>query len=74
MGRQNWERVQELIGDILIKKNDPLLNDWVKDHIKKQKKVVNGLKNAKADYNAEKIDIEEKLLQELTNLSSSKGG
>ncbi len=70
----NTERIRELIGDILIKKNDPLLKDWVKDHIKKQKKAVSGLKSAKSTYDAEKIETEEKLLKELTVLFNSLGG
>lgn len=72
--RVNTERIRELIGDILIKKNDPLLKDWVKDYIKKQKKAVSGLKSAKASYDEEKIDMEEKLLIELTVLFNSLGG
>ena len=71
---ENRERIRDLIGDILIKKKDPLLKDWVKDHIRKQKKAVNGLKSAKVMYNAEKIDMEEKLLKELTILLNSLGG
>jgi len=70
----NTERIRELIGDILIKKNDPFVKDWVKDHIKKQKKAVSGLKSAKATYDAEKIETEEKLLKELTVLFNSLGG
>ncbi|MGI6084545.1 MAG: tRNA (adenine(22)-N(1))-methyltransferase [Acetivibrionales bacterium] len=72
--KENCDRIQELIGDMLIKNNDPLLKDWVKDHIRKQKKALNGLKSAKATYNAEKIETEEKLLQELTALFNYLGG
>lgn len=71
---ENRERVCELIGDILIKKKDPLLKDWVKDRIKKQKKAVSGLKSAKAMYNAGKIEMEDKLLRELTELFNFLGG
>ncbi len=70
----NNDRIRELIGDILIKKNDPLLKDWVKEHIRKQKKAVSGLKRAKAEYDPKKIEIEERLLKELTELFNSLGG
>lgn len=72
--RVNTERIRELIGDILIKKNDPLLKDWVKDYIRKQKKAVSGLKSAKVTHDVEKIYTEEKLLKELTALLNSLGG
>lgn len=71
---ENCERIRELIGDVLIKKDDPLLKDWVKEHIRKQKKVVNGLRSAKSTYNTEKVEIEGEFLQELTDLFNSLGG
>jgi len=70
----NENRIRELIGDILIKKKDPLLKDWVKEHIRKQKKAVSGLKRAKAAFDLEKLEIEERLLKELTELFDSLGG
>jgi len=70
----NNNRIKELIGDILIQKNHPLLKDWVKEHIRKQKKAVSGLKCAKSAYDPEKIEIEERLLKELTELFDSLGG
>lgn len=71
MRKQNAERIRELIGDILIETDDPLFRDWVKGHIREQKKAVSGLKSAKATYDAKKIEIEEKFLKELTVLFNS---
>jgi len=70
----NKDRISELIGDVLIQKKDPLLKDWIIEHIRKQKKAVNGLKSAKSAYDSEKIEKEEKLLKELTELFNSLGG
>ncbi|NLX63354.1 MAG: SAM-dependent methyltransferase [Clostridiaceae bacterium] len=70
----NKDRIRELIGDVLIRKNNPLLKDWVIEHIRKQRKAVNGLKRAKAVYDPEKIETEERLLKELTELLNSLGG
>ena len=72
--KENWNRIQEVIGDVLLNKKDPLLKDWVKEHIRKQKKAVSGLKRAKTTYNAEKINMEERLLKELMLLFNSLGG
>lgn len=72
--RNDWKRIHELIGDVLIRNNDPLFKDLIKEHIRKQKKAVNGLKSAKATFDAHKIEMEEKLLQELTDLFNSLGG
>lgn len=38
----------EVVGELLIKKKDPLLNDWLYDRIEIQKKIVNGLRRAAA--------------------------
>ena len=42
--KRKLDKVNEYIGEILIAKNDPLLFDWVKEQIRKQKKTVTGLK------------------------------
>ena len=61
------------IGEILIAKNDPLLFDWVKEQIRKQKKTVTGLKKAKLIID-EQLREEEKLLVDLQNLLNGPGG
>lgn len=70
---ENRERIRDLIGDILIKKRS-VIKGLGKRPYKETKKAVNGLKSAKVMYNAEKIDMEEKLLKELTILLNSLGG
>jgi tRNA (adenine22-N1)-methyltransferase len=70
--RTEWKRINEIIGEKLITNNDPLLKDWLKDYIKKQQKIVQGLK--KADTGILQLSQEEKLLNELTDLLLSPGG
>lgn len=71
--RESWDKVNEYIGEILIAKNDPLLFDWVKEQIRKQKKTVTGLKKAKLIID-EQLREEEKLLVDLQNLLNRPGG
>lgn len=55
-----------VIGEGLIEKRDPLLEDWLCDRIKRQRKIVNGLRNA-AGYRPG-LEQEEALLQEMESL------
>lgn len=72
--RKDWGTLNEIIGEKLIENNDPLLKDWLKDRIKKQKRVVSGLKTAKAGTDSSHISHAEKLLNDLLNLLISIGG
>ncbi len=72
--RNNWRSFDEIIGEKLIENKDPLLKDWLKDRIKKQKRVVLGLKTAKTDIDRAQLSNSEKLLNDLLNLLDSLGG
>jgi len=72
--RAKWERINEIIGEKLIENKDPLLKDWLKNHISKQRKVVQGLKKAEANTDSRQLLQEEKLLNELEELLYSLGG
>jgi tRNA (adenine22-N1)-methyltransferase len=72
--RDKWERINEVIGEKLIANNDPLLRDWLRNHINKQRKVVQGLKKAEANTDIWQLSQEEKLLNELEDLLISLGG
>lgn len=72
--RTNWEKLNEVIGEKLIENNDSLLRDWLKDRIKKQKKIVLGMKTAKENTDNLQILQEEELLSGLMNLLISLGG
>lgn len=64
--RDNKDVLNEVIGEILIAKNDPLLTDWVKDRLKKQEKIVKGLKASKT-FN-DTLEKEQELLIKLKEL------
>lgn len=68
--RKEWKRISEYIGEYLIEKKDCLLEDWVKDHIRKQEKTVLGLKSAKLTTDV-KIEEEEALLKNFLSLLDS---
>lgn len=72
--RTKWEKINEIIGEKLIKNEDPLLKDWLKNRIKKQRRIVLGLKKAEANADRSQLSREEKLLSELTDLLHSLGG
>lgn len=44
--RENWDIVDEIIGEHLISKKDPLLKDWLGLNIKRQQRIVGGLSGA----------------------------
>lgn len=72
--RERWHRLHEYIGEKLIKKNDPHLIEWIKQHIRKQKKAISGLKRANSDVHNTQIEEEEKLLDGLYALLDVSGG
>lgn len=72
--RNGWERIDEIIGEKLVRNRDPLLRDWLHNHIKRQQKIVTGLKQAGKNTDDMQIMQEEKLLEELTDLIKSLGG
>lgn len=72
--RAKWEKINEIIGEKLISNNDPLLKDWLMNYIKKQRKVVLGLRKAESNASSLQLMQEEKLLNDLTDLLNALGG
>lgn len=72
--RTEWKRINEIIGEKLITNRDPFLKDWLEGHIKKQQKIVQGLKKAEAKTENFQLLQEERLLNELTELLLYIGG
>jgi tRNA (adenine22-N1)-methyltransferase len=58
--RESWRSIDEVIGEILVRKKDPLLQDWIRERIKRQSKIVRGLRTAKSP--AGSLQKEEELL------------
>lgn len=69
--REKWSRINEYIGEKLIEKNHFLLENWIKDHIRKQKKTVLGLKRSKS-ATEEQIEKEVKLLKDFIHCIGEK--
>lgn len=69
--RERWDILNEVIGELLIQKNDPLLPLWVRDRLKRQEKIVKGLMAAKST--SENLEKEKLLHQKLTELSVKLG-
>jgi len=72
--RKNWEKIDEIIGEKLVENGDPLLGEWLQNHIKRQQKIVAGMKQAGAGRDDTQFLQEEKLLEDLTNLLNLMGG
>jgi tRNA (adenine22-N1)-methyltransferase len=60
--------VYEFIGEGLINNRDPLLEDWLCDRIKRQRKIVNGMRSAALPR--PNLEQEEELLRDLESLQS----
>ena len=60
------DRLFAIIGEGLIEKRDPLLEDWLCDRIKKQRRIVGGLRKAAVPRPG--LEKEEALLQEMEAL------
>lgn len=70
--RAQWNKLDEVIGERLITKKDPLLAVWVADRIRRQRKIVHGLSAAK---NQNHMLLEEQnLLNDLNELLYTLGG
>lgn len=69
--RDSRDCVYEIIGEKLIEKRDPLLSLWLRDRIKKQKKIVSGLSKSAIEQNS--LDFEKELLNKLVDLLSQIG-
>lgn len=65
--RENWDRINEYIGEKLIEKKDIHLVNWVKEHMRKQKKILAGLQSAKSVI-PNQIENEEMLLNRFSAL------
>jgi tRNA (adenine22-N1)-methyltransferase len=63
--RNNWDVFNEIIGERLIIKNDPLLEDWVRNLTKKQERIVKGLEVSKSP--GPLLEKERILLEKLKN-------
>lgn len=61
--RENWSHINEVIGEILVKKNNPLVLDWVREHRNRQANVVKGLMSAKEPDKS--LEKESELLKEM---------
>lgn len=64
--RESWDILNEVIGEQLIKKKDPLLPLWVRDRLKRQEKIVKGLMAARST--SESLEKERLILHALTQL------
>ncbi len=64
--RQDWDILHEVIGELLIKMEHPLLPLWVKDRLKRQEKIVKGLLAARSGHEA--LQREKLLLHKLAEL------
>lgn len=62
------DHLYEVIGEGLINNRDPLLEDWLCDRIKKQRKIVNGMRSAALPR--PNLEQEEELLRDLESLRS----
>lgn len=64
--RESWAPVHEVIGEKLLAKKDPLLEDWIKDRTRRQEKIVKGLGAAQSAVGS--LQKEEELLWAMRNL------
>lgn len=71
--RKTWEPVNEIVGEKLIGKKDPLLPEWIEREIEKQEKILMGLKTAKNPDTASLKSASE-LLDALTELRNKLAG
>jgi tRNA (adenine22-N1)-methyltransferase len=58
--------VFEVVGELLVKKRDPLLPDWLCDRIRRQRKIVDGLRRAREPGRS--LEREAELLDRLEDL------
>lgn len=67
MVRKDWKPVNEIVGEKLAEKKDPLLPEWIEREIKKQEKIVAGIKAAK-NPDAQLLKSVQNLLKDLKDL------